>query len=305
MESLTVVITNWETPDYTIRSATAVIDDGVPANRIVVVDNGSRDDSVSRFERELPDCRLVVLPENVGFARAANAGVAALDGSAYLIVNNDAFVHRPGSIQRMLDAFADERVGIVVPRLLNPDRTLQPTVKPLDTPAVSLARATGLSRLIPNRWQPRWSTHWDHRSSRVVSAADGAVLLVRAEPWEQLGGFSVTSHMYAEDTGLCWRAAELGWKVWFEADAQFIHLGNATASRRWTNPERAERWSRSEAQLIRERLSPFSATLSILFTAGGLAGRAFVFSLLRQRDRAASARAQLRGYLSALRPASD
>jgi N-acetylglucosaminyl-diphospho-decaprenol L-rhamnosyltransferase len=305
VESLTVVITNWETPEHTIRSAKAVLEDGVPPGRVVIVDNGSGDDSAEQFERELGDCRLVRLQENVGFARAANAGAASLTGTAYLIVNNDAFVHRPGSIERMLQALLDERVGIVVPRLLNPDETLQPTVKPLDTPAVSLVRASGLSRLVPNRWQPRWSTHWDHASSRVVSAADGAVMLVRATAWDEIGGFSFRSHMYAEDTGLCWKAGELGWKVWFEGGAEFIHLGNATASRRWSNPERAERWSRSEAQLVRERLSPAAATLSILFTAAGLAGRAVVFRVLRQRDRAASARAQLRGYLSALRPASD
>jgi N-acetylglucosaminyl-diphospho-decaprenol L-rhamnosyltransferase len=305
VESLTVVITNWETPDYTIRSAKAILHEGVPAERVVVVDNGSQDDSFARFEHELRDCKLVRLDENVGFARAANAGAATLRGDAYLIVNNDAFVHRDGSVERMLNALADEQVGIVVPRVLNPDETLQPTVKPLDTPAVALARASGLSRLIPNRWQPRWSTHWDHGSSRAVRAADGAVMLVRARAWDELGGFSSRSHMYAEDTGLCWEAADLGWKLWFEAGAEFVHLGNATASRRWSSPERAERWSRSEAQLVRERLSPVAATLSILFTAAGLAGRAVVFRVLRQRDSAASARAQLRGYLSALRPASD
>jgi N-acetylglucosaminyl-diphospho-decaprenol L-rhamnosyltransferase len=301
LDSLTVVIPNWETPDYTIRSARALLEEQVPAARIVVVDNGSEDDSAVRFERELPGCMVVQLEQNVGFATAANAGVAALAGDAYLIVNNDAFVHRPGSVARMLRALADERIGIVVPRLLNSDHTLQPTVKPLDTPAVAFVRATGLSRFIPNRWQPRWSTHWDHGSSRVISAADGAVMLVRGDAWEEVGGFDARSYMYADDTGLCWQAAELGWNVWFQADAVFLHLGSATAGRRWSNPERAERWSRSEAHLVKERLSPLAATLSIAFTAAGLAARAAVFRLLRRHGRAAAARAQLRGYLSALR----
>jgi N-acetylglucosaminyl-diphospho-decaprenol L-rhamnosyltransferase len=304
-DSLTVVVPNWETPDYTIRSARAVLGEGVPGDRVVVVDNGSGDDSAERFERELPDCRLVRLEQNVGFARAANAGAAALAGSAYLIVNNDAFVHRAGSVERMLAALTDARVGIVVPRLLNPDETLQPSVKPLDTPGVALVRATGLSRLVPNRWQPRWSTHWDHSSSREIVAADGAVILVRGATWDQLGGFDKRTYMYAEDTGLCWGAVDRGWKVWFQADAEFVHLGNATASRRWSNPERAERWSRSEAHLVRERLSTPAATLSIGFTSAGLAARAALFAVTGQRERSTSMRAQLRGYLSALPPSSD
>jgi N-acetylglucosaminyl-diphospho-decaprenol L-rhamnosyltransferase len=304
LDSLTVVVPNWETPDYTIQSVTAILSEGVRDDRVVVVDNGSNDDSAERFERELPKCRVLRLEQNVGFARAANAGAAELVAGAYLIVNNDAFVHRPGSVERMLGALADARVGIVVPRLLNPDQTLQPTVKPLDTPAVALVRASGLSRFVPNRWQPRWSTHWDHGSSREIAAADGAVILVRGPTWEELGGFDERSYMYAEDTDLCWQARERGWKVWFEAGAEFVHLGNATASRRWSNPERAERWSRSEAHLVRERLSPLAGALSILFTAVGLGARAVLFRLLRQPGRAATLRAQLRGYLSALRPSS-
>jgi GT2 family glycosyltransferase len=305
LESLTVVVTNWATPDFTIRSAEAVISDGVPADRVVLVDNGSEDDSADRFARELPECRLVRLEQNVGYAAAANTGAATLRGDAYLILNNDAFVHRPGSTQRLLDALREERVGVIVPRLLNPDLTLQPTVKPLDTPAVALVRASGLSRFIPNRYQPRWSTHWDHATSREICAADGAVVLVRGQAWDQLGGFSRRTYMYAEDTELCWRARRLGWKIWFEAGAEFVHLGNATASRRWSDPERAERWSRSEARLVREQLPAPSAALSIIFTAAGLAGRAGVFTLRREPERAANVRAQLRGYLSALRPGSS
>jgi GT2 family glycosyltransferase len=304
LDTLTVVITNWETPEHTIRSALAVIEEGVPPRRVVLVDNGSSDDSADRFRAELPECSVVVLKTNVGYPRAANAGAAALPGEAYLILNNDAFVHRTGSIPRLLAAFADEQVGIVVPRLLNSDLTLQATVKPIDTPTVALVRASGLSRFIPNRWQPRWSTHWDHARSRTISAVDGAVLLVRRAAWERLGGFSARTYMYAEDTDLCWRARKTGWKIWFEADAEFVHLGNATASLRWSSPERAERWSHSEAHLVREQLAPFRATLSIAFTAAGLAARTGFLRLRGDRDRAAHMRAQLNGYLTALRPPS-
>ena len=129
-------------------------------------------------------------------------------------------------------------------------------------------------------------------------------MLVRGEAWAELGGLSPSSYMYAEDTDICWRAVKSGWTVWFEAGAEFVHLGNATASRRWSNPERAERWSRSEAQLVRERLSPPAAVTSILITALGLAVRAGLFRLAGQRERSANHRAQLRGYLSALGRAS-
>ena len=281
-----------------------MIGDGVSPERVVVVDNASQDDSAERLARELPGCAVVALERSVGYAAAANAGAAALAGSSFLILNSDAFVHRPGSIARMLEGLSRSRVGIVVPLLRNPDLTLQRSVRPIDTPLVALVRASGLSRLVPNRHQPSWSTHWDHATSREISAADGAVLLVALQAWEELGGFPSDGGMYAEDTEICWSARRHGWRVWFERGAEFVHLGNASGSRRWSSPERAERWSRAEANLLRRQLPPARAALSILFTAAGLAARLAIFVVRRKRGQAADTRAQLRGYLSALAPRS-
>ena len=83
---------------------------GFPPSALVVVDNGSTDDSHDRFRAELPDCVVTRLDENVGFARGANAGARQLDGDAYLFVNNDAFVHAPGSVA------AAARRGSTTPR---------------------------------------------------------------------------------------------------------------------------------------------------------------------------------------------
>ena len=199
LSSVTVVIASWGTPEHTLRSAGAVMADGVPAERVVVVDDGSGDDSADRLARELPDCRVVRLEQSVGYA---NAGAAALAGTSYLILNNDAFVHTPGSVGRMLEALSCERVAIVVPRLVNPDLTLQPSVRPIDTPSVALVRASGLSRFVPNRHQPNWSTHWDHAESREIHAADGAVLPVRGEARKEPCEREATSAPYPRPRGL-------------------------------------------------------------------------------------------------------
>jgi len=301
LENVTVVVLNWETPDLTLRCVRALVDDGVPPRRIVVVDNGSRDGSAERLRDELPDSRVLALPENLGYARAANAGARDLRGDAYLVTNNDAFVHRPGSVQALVNALADPSVGLVAPLLRNEDLTLQPTVRPLPTPGVSLLRATGLGRLVPNRWQPWWSHHWDHGESRAVGAADGAVYLVRGETWDQLGGYNEARRMYGEDSDLCWRTLKLGWGIWFCADAEFVHLGNATGSRRWTDPQRATMIGREEARLLREQLSPAGAQLSIRATSLYLRWRASVYALRGDRQAAAAVRAERAAYLAGLR----
>src|SRR5205085_8746602 len=179
LERLTAVVLNWDEPDLTIRCVEALVEDGVPPERIVVVDNGSQGDDYERFQRTIADCVLVRLPENVGIARAVNIGATRLPGDDYLILNNDAFVHGPASVLRLVRALRRADVGMAVPRTLNEDLTLQPSVVALVGPATALVGALGLSRLVPNRWQPRWSTHWDHRESRTVDAASRAVFAVR------------------------------------------------------------------------------------------------------------------------------
>jgi N-acetylglucosaminyl-diphospho-decaprenol L-rhamnosyltransferase len=294
---LTVVIANWGTPDLTIRSATAVIGDGVPAERVVVVDNGSEDDSYARFQAALGSCKLVRLEENIGFARASNLGARTLPGDAYLFVNNDAFVEKPDSIGALLACLADERIGVVAPRVLNPDLTLQPTVVPTSSPLVELVRASGVSRLLPNRMQPSWSTHWDHGEAREIQAVNGAVLLVRGRTWDELGGFEEHAYMYAEDLDLCWRARSRGWKVWFASDSEFVHLGNVASGRHWSNPQRAAMVGRAEAEMIRRHASRPSAAVTVGLISAGLAARWLVYTLTRNREAAASLRGGLRGYL--------
>jgi N-acetylglucosaminyl-diphospho-decaprenol L-rhamnosyltransferase len=122
-------------------------------------------------------------------------------------------------------------VGIAVPRLLSSDGSLQPSVAPFTTPFVALIRASGLSRAVPDRWQPRVGTHWSHSSSREIEAATGAVMLVAGRVWERLGGLREDSFMYAEDLDLCWRAREAGWTTWFVAESEFVHLGGTSSDR--------------------------------------------------------------------------
>jgi N-acetylglucosaminyl-diphospho-decaprenol L-rhamnosyltransferase len=293
--SLVAVIVNWETPAYTLRCAEALLGDGVPPERIVVVDNGSADDSAARLRAGLPRCVLIRLEQNVGFARAANAGARALHGTSYLSLNNDAFLHRPGSVRALLAALDDPRVGIAVPRLRNVDLTLQPNVVPANSPAVALVRASGLSRLIPNRWQPRWGTHWDHARARDIDAAVGAALLIRGEVWQALGGLSEERYMYADDLDLCWRTRKLGWRIRFTPEAEFVHVGNASCGQHWGSAERAEMISRSESAMIHEHLPPVQARLTLAFMAAGLAARRTIYRAAGRHAAADSLDGSLRG----------
>ncbi len=297
LDSLVTVVVNWRTPDLTIRCVTALQEDGVPAHRIVVVDNGSSDDSVARFERELPACPLVRIEDNVGYARAANAGARVLTGAAYLFVDNDAFVQREGSVAALVRCLDDHSVGVAAARLLAEDLTVQHSVYPIQTPAVALVLASGIGRLLPNRWQPRWGRHWDHSESRAISSASGAAMLVRAEAWQELVGFAEDALLYAEDIDLCWRANIAGWTVWFTTDAEFVHLSGGSTSSELDDVQSAEMIARAEVSMTRRNLGPVSASLVLSLSVLGSASRWLCYRAAGKRAGAAIALATLRGCL--------
>jgi N-acetylglucosaminyl-diphospho-decaprenol L-rhamnosyltransferase len=292
----TAVVLNWNLVEMTVRCVRALLGDGLAPEDVVVVDNGSADDSVERLRAELAGIHLLALPQNIGYARASNAGTRERpDADAYLLLNNDAFVHRPGSVALLLSSLDRPRVGIAVPRLLNQDLSLQPSVVPLRSPPIAIAMASGASRLIPNRWQPHWSTHWDHSQSREVDAAAGTVTAVRGDLWRQLGGYAEREIMFSEDIDLCWRVRKLGYRTWFEHDAEFVHLGDASGGDR-SDARRAEMVAESDASMIRTELGRASAATTIWALAAGYAARYAIFAATGNKSRAAGARAAFRGY---------
>jgi GT2 family glycosyltransferase len=302
LDEVTAVVVDWNAPDHTIRCVEALVGDGLLPERIVVVENAPTADNWARISAELSACVLVRIEENVGFAKAMNAGARLLPGTAYLLVNNDAFVHKPGSLSALFQALTRPRTGIAVPRLLNEDLTLQPSVAPFTTPLTALVRASGLSRFLPNRWQPQLSTHWDHGRSREIESAVGAVVAVDGTVWEKLGGLWETSFMYAEDLDLSWRALRAGWKTWFVAEAEFVHLGGSSSERRWGSRERAQHVARAEADMIRRQLSPARAAAALMLVRLGLAVRVPYFSLVGDEAGAQSCRGSLEGLRA---PAPD
>jgi N-acetylglucosaminyl-diphospho-decaprenol L-rhamnosyltransferase len=306
-DHLTAVVLNWRTPELTERAARALIDDGVPPERVVVVDNGSGDGSPERLGAALPGCRLLALPDNIGFARAINAGARELPArGAYLLVNSDAFVQRPGSVGALLETMQDDPAcGAAVPRLRNEDGTVQPSVYPLSTPLPEAVRGLGLSRVVPDRLAPALGAHWSHAQSRRIQSAVGAVMLLRAAAWRQLDGLDESHDMYAEDLDLFWRLWRRGWHTRFVAGAEFTHLGGGSSRLRWEDPDRAARVAAAEAAMLRRQLPRWRAAATISLMAGGVGARAVARRLLGHREAADTLAAWRRGYLSrpARRPA--
>jgi GT2 family glycosyltransferase len=192
----------------------------------VVLDNDSGDGTAELVESQAPGVRVVRTGANLGYAKAVNRGIASTTGRAILVLNPDC-IWRPGGIDALLGWLAGHpRCGIAVPRILNPDGSLEYSVRAYPTPAVLLFnRYSLLTRIWPgNPWTRRYLlTDWDHRTPRAVDWASGAAMLVRREAATAVGGMDEAFFMFNEDVDWCRRMNGAGWTVDYVPAAEVVH----------------------------------------------------------------------------------
>jgi N-acetylglucosaminyl-diphospho-decaprenol L-rhamnosyltransferase len=197
------------------------------ACEVVIVDNGSSDDSVAMAQRELPGVRVVALDENLGFGRAINRAVAETPGDPLILLNNDA-VPEPRFVEALL-AGLGEGVDSVAGVLL------QERAPELIDSAGVVADATLMG--------------FDYLHGEPAAAAEaappplgptGGAALYRREAFEAVGGFDERIFLYYEDLDLALRLAAAGGRCALAPEARALHaysasLGAASARKyAWT-----------------------------------------------------------------------
>ncbi|MCC7494249.1 MAG: glycosyltransferase family 2 protein [Fimbriimonadaceae bacterium] len=224
---LTVVIVNWNTRED-LRRCLASLEAARAALQfdVVVVDNGSRDGSVTMVRRCFPAVQVRVAPRNGGFAYGNNLALRTLPAGDVLLLNPDCVVH-PGALTALTEyAAAHPEVGLLGPRLLNGDGSLQASCRQFPTLGALLFRSTILERWFPrNRWARAYLMQdWDHAAPRAVDWLSGACLWVRRATLQQIGLLDERFYMYCEDIDWCRRATSAGWRVVYYPTAVVTHL---------------------------------------------------------------------------------
>jgi GT2 family glycosyltransferase len=227
-----VVIVTYNSADVIGDCVASLADQGVTLTDVVVVDNASSDKSlaVAADAEHLP-VRTIQTGRNGGYAAAINAGISVLDLStldAVLVLNPDCRL-APGCLRVLASALRRPGVGIAVPLMLNPDGSLQPSIRHAPSVGRALAEAAlgrlatrlggpgGLGELVTD---PR-----PHARPGPVAWATGAAMLLARQTIEQVGPWDESFLLYSEETDFCLRAADHGLVTWYEPAAVLEHIG--------------------------------------------------------------------------------
>ena len=223
---VSVVIVNWNGgEDLAECVATLRRDGGGRVDEVVVVDNGSVDDSLERLGSP-SGVTIVRAGRNLGFAAGVNLGARRCGGGLLLLLNPDVRV-LPGAIDAAaehLESHPD--VGIVGPVLVDGRGRWQP----------SAGRLGAIGHLLLDTRLVRRPI----RRTRDVGWIHGAFLLVPRRLFDAVGGLDEAYFMYGEDIDLCARARAAGYRTVVVAGARAVHYGNRSGAIRWGEARDAE-----------------------------------------------------------------
>ena len=199
------------------------------AHEILVVDNASPSAADREAAARIEGSGSLLLPENLGFGAGNNRGAARTSGEVLLFLNNDTTTGED-FVAPVLEAFAaGPEVGIVGPRIDNPD----------GTPQLSHGRLPSFTREAVDRAVHSWVGSRNRagrgiaarhvRRRRAVEWVTGAALFIRRDLFERLGGFDERFFLYFEDKDLCARCRQAGMSVLFLPAPGVAHARGGSA----------------------------------------------------------------------------
>jgi N-acetylglucosaminyl-diphospho-decaprenol L-rhamnosyltransferase len=210
-----VVIPNWNAAGLLADCLAHLERDPTP-HTTIVVDNGSTDNSVALVKQRFPSVRLVELPENVGFGRAVNRGIASGKSEIVVLLNNDANV-QPGFLRALAAPFEDERVGMAAGVLLDKRTNL------IDAAGIEIDR--GLSG---SSYMGAFDVARLKDPPRGLVGPCGGAAAYRRAAVDHVGGFDEHFFAYSEDLDLAFRLLNEGWLCSLAPGARALHVGSAT-----------------------------------------------------------------------------
>ena|SRR5271157_1333892 len=214
---ISLIILNWNGKECIDECLESVIKTEYKNIEIIVVDNGSTDDSLQRITKH-PKVTLITLKENIGYAAGNNAGFRQAKGDFIATINNDVIVE-PHWLKQPLEFLKkDPLIGIIACRQMKYDFR--------DTIDCLYAYPVHSLLFYPMGNGKKFSQKKLYSQPGFVIAAGGAAAIYRKELLDSLSGFDESYYSYHEESDLCMRAFLNGWKCVYAPEAIVYHKGS-------------------------------------------------------------------------------
>lgn len=201
---------------------------------VLIVDNNSQDDTVSRIKSISDQIKIISNDSNVGFANANNQAFKIATGNFILILNPDILLTEQTKLKdlcRRLQISQD--IGIIAPRLCYQDGTIQESVRGFPNLMIQMLRMMKLDRFIRNSkaYKNYMLTELDRSNENFVDWVIGAFMLIRKDVLFEVGLFDSRYFMYMEDADLCLSLKKSGYKICYSPQFSATHTYKRESSK--------------------------------------------------------------------------
>lgn len=193
----------------------------------IVVDNASSDQTAALIETSFPQVKIIKNSRNEGLSRATNQAFDVSRGEYLMLLNPDIIIEKE-AIEKMLAVMRERpEIGVLGPKLLNPDGSVQPSCREFPTCGNVLFELSLVPRIFKSL--SRWKMgYFDHKSSREVDQPIGSCLLVRRDAFIRAGMMDESFPLFYNDVTLCYNIKQLGYMNYFLSEASAVHLHGAS-----------------------------------------------------------------------------
>ncbi len=227
MESAAIVILNWNGAEHLKKFLPSVVKNTPSWVDVVVVDNGSTDNSLELLYGGFQSVKVVKLDQNYGFANGYNKALKQLKYTYYILLNSDVEVCE-GWCEPLFDELSkDPKLGAVSPKILSFD---EPSKFEYAGAAGGYIDILGYPFCRGRILQSLESDCGQYDDPKDLFWVSGAAFGCRGEVFEELGGFDGDLFAHMEEIDLCWRMQLQGYKVRIVPQSKVYHLGGGTLS---------------------------------------------------------------------------
>jgi len=228
--TISVVIPTHKNRERTLRCLAALWLCSPQPDEVIVIDNGSDDNTAHSVLRKYPRHIVVRLPSKRSFSAAANHGLSRASGDLLLLLDNDTEVD-PTAIGAIADAFgANDRLGMAGAALRHPGGGPQWSGGRLPGSWWCFAFASGLPSVLERSRVWRWLRSQSVLRRRRVDWVSGAAIAVRRSLWEEIGPFDLGYRLRGQYIDLCVSASNAGWGVEIIPDFTAVHPASGKTS---------------------------------------------------------------------------
>ncbi len=233
MDKVAIVILNWNGSKMLSQYLPSVLNYSRDEAVVYAADNASTDDSLGLLHRDFPECRIIELDKNWGFAEGYNQALRQIDATYYLLLNSDIEVthHWLTPLIEFMDVHPE--VAACQPKLLS--------VYDHDMFEYSGASGGFLDRYgYPYcrgrifETVERDNGQYDYQQE--VLWATGAALMIRSKDYWEVGGLDGRFFAHNEEIDLCWRLSIRGRKIYCLPESYVYHVGGGTLPK--SNPKK-------------------------------------------------------------------